>query len=83
MIDVKDGSKSIKKSKKTVCQTKTVFCPGKIKIRILVFSLAALTAVASIGASSTHEFPDVKVDDDGAFTTFPRSSSEKGETFHP
>lgn len=63
------------KPEKTGCRSKFVPSPCKIKVKIPVPSAVALTPGASTRASSTHDIPAVKVDDDGALTILSRSFS--------
>lgn len=76
-LGVKRGSNALKKLGKTGCQSKVVYFPMKIKIRIPVLSAKNSTDGEPTGASFTHEIPDVEVDDDDGLTIPSSSSSDK------
>lgn len=80
---MKFESKELKKPEKSGCQSNAIPSAGKIKIKNPVSSAASSTGGAFTEASSTHGILDVEVDDDGAPTISPRSSSGKDATSNP
>lgn len=72
--------KTIKKLEKSGRRSKVITSPSLIKIKILVTPAMASMTGASTGASSTHDVPIVRVDDDGALTASPCSLPDQNTT---